>query len=432
MLWGWSKTKCSPIGIDFGIDRVKLIQVTLTDPPQLVAAASAELPPEARNDPAARTTFLSDTLRQLIRKGGFTGRRVICSIPASQTLVAYLQINRSESEGLSDQVAAHLRERFNVEPARLIIRHLVSEAAPGAANKQEVIVLAAGREMVRRYMDMLKGVKLDVVGMQSEPVAMLKSFEHMYRRAEDAKRTTCFIDIGAATTKLIIAHGSQLVFAKTITAAGDHLTRQHAKAHSLDFAAARQARMSMQPDVAAAAVVAPPPRRAERQLVAATSAVSASSSAGGAMAMIEAQMRAEREAAEGSESRTPSADPPLADDPVAHEPEPPESPESPEPSEPENDAVDCLIDELRLSLRHHQTVYPNRAVEKLVFLGGEANHRQTCQTIAQAVHIGAQLGDPLARLTRAASCKPPVNVDLRRPQPGWAVPLGLALSPPDC
>ncbi|MCC7408215.1 MAG: pilus assembly protein PilM [Phycisphaeraceae bacterium] len=431
MLWGWSKTKCSPIGIDFGVDRVKLIQVTLTDPPQLLAAASAELPAEARNDPATRTTFLCDNLRQLVRKGGFVGRRAICSIPASQTLVAYLQINRSESESLTDQVAAHLRERFNVEPARLVIRHLVSDAGPGAANKQEVIVLAAGREMVRRYMDMLKSVRLDVVGMQSEPVAMLKSFEHMYRRAEDANRTTCFIDIGAATTKLIIAHGSRLVFAKTIGAAGDHLTRQHAKAHSLDFTAARQARMSLQADPEAAAAVAAPPRRAERQLVAATPGASTSHSAGGAMAMIEAQMRAEREAAEAAESQIPPVDPPVADEPVAHEPEPVEG-EPAEPAEPENDAVECLIDELRLSLRHHQTVYPNRAVEKLVFLGGEANHRQTCQVVARAVHIGAQLGDPLARLTRAASCKPPVNVDLRRPQPGWAVPLGLALSPPDC
>lgn len=416
MLWGWSKTKCSPIGIDFGVDRVKLIQVTLTDPPQLLAAASSELPPEARNDPAARTAFLSDNLRTLIRKGGFVGRRAICSIPASQTLVAYLQINRSESASLADQVAAHLRERFSVEPSRLVIRHLVSEAGPGAANKQEVIVLAAGREMIRRYMDMLKNAKLDVVGMQSEPVAVLKSFEHMYRRTEDAQRTTCFIDIGAATTKLIIAHGSRMVFAKTIAAAGDHLTRQHAKVHSLDFAAARQTRMNMQPDPEAAVAVAAPPRRAERQLVA---AAPNAPSAGGAMAMIEAQMRAEREANEGPESATP----PAVDEPVTAESGP---------AEPENDAVECLIDELRLSLRHHQTVYPNRAVEKLVFLGGEANHRQTCQAVAQAVHIGAQLGDPLARLTRAASCKPPVNVDLRRPQPGWAVPLGLALSPPDC
>ena len=55
MAFGWTKTSGSlPIAVDFGFDRLKLLQVTRGDPPQLVAAGAAQVPDEARHDPAAR------------------------------------------------------------------------------------------------------------------------------------------------------------------------------------------------------------------------------------------------------------------------------------------------------------------------------------------------------------------------------------------
>ena len=91
------------------------------------------------------------------------------------------------------------------------------------------------------------------------------------------------------------------------------------------------------------------------------------------------------------------------------------------------EVFDCLLDELTLCVRYHQTLFPDRAVEKLVFLGGESRHVGLCQKIAQSLRIGAQLGDPLARLVRGNG-DPGPGVDLRQPQPGWAVPVGLCLT----
>jgi Tfp pilus assembly PilM family ATPase len=90
--------------------------------------------------------------------------------------------------------------------------------------------------------------------------------------------------------------------------------------------------------------------------------------------------------------------------------------------------IECLIDELQLCLRHHQSVFPEQRVEKLVFLGGESRHVDICQKIARSLHIGAQLGDPLARAVRLMQSKTPSGVDLRQAQPGWAVTMGLCLS----
>lgn len=398
MAFAWTKTRYSPIAVDFGADSLKLLQVVPSDPPQIVTAAAVELPEHARLDPAARHAFFTESLKTLLKSQPFKGRRAICSIPAYHTLVQHLQIARLEEEDFDSQIGLHLRQRLNVDPSRMVIRHFeVAQIVRDGAAKQEVICLAASREAVMRCIETAQHAKLDVVGMNCEPLAILKAFAHLYRSADAAARTTCFIDLGAATTKVIIAHGGEMVFAKTIHAAGDHLTRHRAKRDGMSFSEARAARVRETANSTSQA--APQPA-----VPALAAAAGDDSSAPAGLAILEAQIAAERRnPAHATTLLIPEADA-------------------------ASDTLDCLIDELHLSVRHHQSLFPNRPIEKLVFLGGEARHVGTCQKIARALRIGAQLGDPLARLLRVGQAGPAVGVDLDQPQPGWAVPIGLCLS----
>jgi Tfp pilus assembly PilM family ATPase len=93
------------------------------------------------------------------------------------------------------------------------------------------------------------------------------------------------------------------------------------------------------------------------------------------------------------------------------------------------ETLECITDELQMCLRYYATMFPDRAVDRLVFIGGEARHRDTCQVIARALRLPAQLGDPLGRLARSGRSE--AGPDFTQPQPGWAVALGLCLSETD-
>lgn len=399
MAFGFSRTNYSPIAVDFGSDSIKVLQVVATDPPQLVAAASETLPAEARTGPAARQVFFADTLRKLIKSQGFKGSRAVCSIPAYQTLVQHVQVQRGEHDDIEGQIGLHLRQRLNVDPTRMVMRHFeAAQIVRDGTPKQEIICLAASRDSVMQHVETVNRAKLDVVGIHCEPIAILKAFEHLMRGAEESQRTLCFIDIGGATTKVAIARGGQMMFAKTIHAAGEHLNKQYAKTHSIDVMAARDARIRSastgKEEAPAAEAVKPEAAPAEAAAI-----------AGGGLAILEAQIAAERRPA----------------------PRQVTAPQAAQPSPDANEAIDCLIDELQLCVRYHQTLFPNNPIDKLVFLGGESRHVATCQRIARSLRIGAQLGDPLARLVRAMQRAQPTGLDLREPQPGWAVPVGLCL-----
>lgn len=388
MAFGWSKSRYSPIAVDFGSDSLKLLQVIPSDPPQLAAAAAATVPEHVRSEPTARAEFLTQTLRKLLSDGGFKGKRAVCSIPAYQTLIQNLQVNRNDQEDMTSQVEVQLRQRLNIEPSRMVVRHFpVGQVVRDGATKQEVLCIAASREAIMRHIETAHRAKLDVVGMHDEPTSILRAFAHLYRSESESARTTCFIDMGAATTKAVIAHGGEMVFAKSIHAAGDHQTRELAKSRGLRFDEARELRIAS----ASGNAAAPTPEPA----AAAGAAPAAKAEAASGIAMLDAQVAAQ--------PATESVEPIVA-----------------------ADTLDCLIDELQLCVRYHNSIFPNRPIEKLVFLGGESRHVTVCQKIARALRIGAQLGDPLARLVRVTGGKTP-GVDLSQPQPGWAVPLGLCL-----
>ncbi len=392
MAFGLSSKRYSPIGVDFGVDSIKLLQIVPTDPPQFVAAGAVSVPEAVRNDPAARYAFVADALRDLTRTQPFKGRKVICSIPAWQMILHQFDLVRADGVDLDQQVGEELRERLNIEPLRMVVRGFpVHEAVREGASRQEVIALAIGRDAVMRYIDAARRAKLDVIGMHAEPVAVLRAFGHLYRRADDAQRTTCFIDIGAATTKVVIAHGQTMVFARTIHAGGDQITQELARDRKVSFDEARLLRIRA---VAAgrAGGASPTSDASEDVPLMATSRLRG----------VGAALAAEPSVATGVR--------PVTTAPTAE------------------DAIQCIIDELQLCVRYHQSLFPNRRIEKLVFVGGEAHHVKHCQTIARALRIGAQLGDPLARMVRLGQVVEPTGVDLRQPQPGWAVPLGLCLS----
>jgi Tfp pilus assembly PilM family ATPase len=235
-----------------------------------------------------------------------------------------------------------------------------------------------------------------VIGMHAEPLAILRAFAHLYRSEADKARTTCFLDMGATTTKVVIAHGEKMMFAKAIHAAGDHLTRDRAALDRLNFEEARTLRMRETTPAPAA-----PPAHDEEVLAAVAGQAAGKSGFGGVATAVAPLTHAVPVTA--GQSRNP---PPAQG----------------------SETIDCIIDELQLCVRYHQNLFPDRPIEKLVFLGGESHHLANCQRIARALRIGAQLGDPMARMVRLNQLGETTGVNMRQPQPGWAVPLGLCLS----
>jgi type IV pilus assembly protein PilM len=404
-----------PIAVDLGTGSMKILQVGPGDPPSLVAAACLDTPPELVHDAAKRLTFQLEALPGLIKSCEFKGRRAVCALPASRTFCKHMQFQQEPGIPLSTLIKAAIPAQLKCEPEALVFRHV--EVGPVArSNKTEVICMAAAREMVERLMQAFKVARLEPVGMHSEFTAALRTFDSITRRAEDRELTSLYLDIGAGCTKVAMAHGRNLVFARMIDLGGRHLDAAVSRQLKLDIAEARKRRLQMtqlakSPTPSAAAS---PPGEARLTGRLAFLAQGGREEAREAAATATLEERREGKTLPGcTEDLTRAA-------PMGFEP----------PQADLSEPLEILTDEISMCLRYYESVFPDRRVDRAIFIGGEARHLGLCQHIARTLRLPAQVADPMARITRTGQ-EPVIGTDFTQSQPGWTVALGLCLCPTD-
>lgn len=423
----WFNPVSSPIGVDFGSDCLRMAQVELIDNEHhLVAAASADVPPHVRNEPTAKFAFFADAVRDLLAQGNFRGRRVILSLPASLMHIQHLRVPKMDEEALKKGLAWEARGKLPFDPSQAVLRHLIAgEVYHDQEPKYEVILMAARRDLVDQYLAAANKARLTVVGMNVEPKATIDCFSHIYRRAADVEATTCYVDIGCTASRATIARGGKIQFARVIPIGGEHFSRAVATALRIPLDQARQMRVQLaegaeEPEVKAAAPVA------DRITPPQASMDETESLEGTGFALLNAGVAA-------AQRREPQAAPvavPVADAPAS---EPAASgvvaSDRKRIEEATREPLARMIEELSLCRRYFEAAFHDQTVQRLLFIGGEANQRSLCQQIAREMGIGAQVGDPLCRMSKNVPDGVEITIDRRVPQPAWAIAIGLSMGP---
>ena len=150
LVQSWFAPGANPIGVDFGTDGLRMAQVEAADGEfRLVAAASAEVPAQIRQDPTARLNFFTETVRDRLASGNFRGRRAILSLPAASCFIQHLRMPKLEEEELKKALPWEARGKLPIDPSHALLRHIVAgEVYQDSEQKNEVILMAAARELV--------------------------------------------------------------------------------------------------------------------------------------------------------------------------------------------------------------------------------------------------------------------------------------------
>ena len=389
MAFGWFNARVNPIAVDIGTDAIKALQVEPREGTlRLQTAVHVEIPEDVRGKPAEREAFTAEALRKMLADGGFKGRQAVTCLPASSMAVQHLRLPKMAPDEITKALPFEAAGKLPFDPARAVLRHVISgEVYQSQEAKMEVIVMAAPRESVERHLNTLSKAKLEVVGIHVEPTALIGCFAHLFRRKGDEQISTMFIDMGAGSTHVVIAHGTHLVFAKHVQVGGDALTRRVAEVMKLPLGAARKLRME-----------AAQRTSGTHRLPAGVVAIGNDAGAGHPL---------------GAINTTRSEATQLTDEALAKVTAALQEP------------VETMIAELQMCLRYYESIFPEKTVDRVIFVGGECRQMSLCQAIAQRLGLPATLGDPLSRLLK--DDKTVCTLDLRQPQPAWAIAVGLGI-----
>jgi type IV pilus assembly protein PilM len=230
--WLGSK-RHSPIGVDIGSRSVKLLQFN-GDCSTVSETSRWDLPPQDAADTAGRDTAVVAALCHAREGRGFRGRDAVFSLGAEHLFVQNIRVAQAAGDELRKIVHTEASGRLPFKSEDAEIRYLeAADVRQGDTFRREVILVAAHRPAIDRLLDVAQRAGLKPVAIDAEPVALLRCYGRQFRRDDDQQRRIMFINVGASTTKVVIARGSQAMFVKYIDAGGRHL--DEAVAHFLQM-----------------------------------------------------------------------------------------------------------------------------------------------------------------------------------------------------
>jgi len=239
MMVSWlTRSRCGPIGVDIGCRSVKLLQFN-GEGTDVWETSRAELPAKLPSDPQAAQAAVLDTLRQARQGRNFRGSEAVFCINTRDLFVQNIRVPQAAGEDIAKIVHFEAASRLPYRSEEAEIRFIeAADVRQGDTIRREVIVLACLRQTVQRILDLAEQADLEPVAIDAEPVALLRSYAHQFRRDEDQQNQVLFVNIGGRSTTVVIARGADAMFVKHLELGGRQLDEAVARHLKMDLSQA--------------------------------------------------------------------------------------------------------------------------------------------------------------------------------------------------
>ena len=220
------------IGLDIGSSSIKVVQAKETSRGvQLVNFGIEPLPTQTIVDGAIMNqAAVIDAIRALRAKVGFRSRDVATAISGHSVIIKKIQVPQMTPEELEEQIPWEAEHHIPFSRDDVEIDHQVV-TTENAAGQMEIMLVAAKKEVVADYAQVVREAKLNPVVMDVAAFTVQNAFEASY--AATPGETVVLINIGAAISNINVLLGGTSTFTRDITVGGDAFTEEIQKRLSI-------------------------------------------------------------------------------------------------------------------------------------------------------------------------------------------------------
>ena len=204
------------VGLDIGSRTIKAGEVVENGKGQVLKRfGMIDIPPGtiedgSVNDPQA----VADAIRQLYKTYGFKESNVAVSIGGYSVIVKKINVQNMPEEQLQETIQFEAEQYipFDISDVNLDF-HIVGESDHNP-NQMSVFLVAAKKEMVSDYINLINMAGLNPVIVDVEAFALQNIFGFSHPNDQE---NIALIDIGAAKTSLNILKGNNSVFMRDVS-----------------------------------------------------------------------------------------------------------------------------------------------------------------------------------------------------------------------
>lgn len=214
------------IGLDIGSYAVKVceIQEKSSSKSKLLKLGSAVLPEGAVEDGVLQDPdAVGIIIAELIKNLKIKAKKVATSISGYSVIVKKINLSVMEPNALTEYIMSEAEQYipFDIDDVFLDFQDLQTAEATGS-DRTDVMLVAAKKEVVNAYLDMLAKIGLETVVVDVDAFALENSYEKNFSLNENV----ALIDIGASKMSINIISSGASILARDVVLGSRQVTDQ--------------------------------------------------------------------------------------------------------------------------------------------------------------------------------------------------------------
>ncbi|MCD5401093.1 type IV pilus assembly protein PilM [candidate division NPL-UPA2 bacterium] len=218
----------SPLALDIGTQTIKLLQLRKKRKNIYLNKYNyIETPPGSFVEgKIVDADIIAGRIRSLFKKKGFRGKRCLTSLSGESVTLRSFTLPKMTSKELAGAIHYEVEKHIMLSPEEVVYDYM--PLRDFSEIEMEVLLVAASREIVDSYMDVMQKAKLYPLAIEVDPFALIRLFRFFQaKHAEREKNSSCvLLDIGANASTLVIIEDFRYAFSRTLPFGGNHFTRR--------------------------------------------------------------------------------------------------------------------------------------------------------------------------------------------------------------
>jgi type IV pilus assembly protein PilM len=187
-----------------------------------------------------------DLIKKVCVKARTTTRQSVAALPSASVFSSVINIPVVAGKDLAEAVQREAKKIIPLPLEEMILDWKVltpeetagtgpgATAAPTPGKTTRVLLTAAAKNLVKKYLDIFKGAGLNLISLETETFALVRSLVGL------DKSTVIIVDMGAASTAISIIENGIPFLNRSLNLGGLTITKEIAASLGIDFNQAEQ------------------------------------------------------------------------------------------------------------------------------------------------------------------------------------------------
>ncbi len=226
------------LGIDIGDSSLKMVELKKKNRKiSLSNYAFSENVSEVNFTKIEDVNYLAKVIAKVRSDAGITARKVTASLPTFAVFSSIINLSNVDKKNISLAVNEEAKKVIPLPLEEMILDwKIIPDESGNTPTKGNMRVFLTGspKKLVRKYIDVFKQAKLNLVSLETETFSLVRSL------LGDDKSTVMITEIGANSTDIFIVKESIPVLNRSLTVCASTVTKALAEKMGMTYAQAEQ------------------------------------------------------------------------------------------------------------------------------------------------------------------------------------------------